>query len=58
MELDYLDARCLKVSLKGDTLLAHNYDHNSGEGAAVTALKAAGLPVIVIPNHDQIPYHE
>lgn len=40
---DYLKGRVMKIALDGDTLDPRLYDRDNGDGAAMKALRAAGL---------------
>lgn len=40
---DYLKGRVMKIALDGDTLDPRLYDRDNGDGAAIAALKSAGL---------------
>ena len=40
---DYLEGRLMKVDLSGDDFSPAAYDRDNGDGAAETALRAAGL---------------
>lgn len=42
---DYVGGRVVKVDLSGDWFDTWGYDRDNGEGAAKSALEAAGIPV-------------